>query len=142
MTDKDLTSLLTKAGTIAIIGAKDTPGLDVDRVGRYLMDAGYTVIPVHPVRKTVWGLPACATLAEVPVPVDIVNLFRASQYCEEHARETLGLARPPLLFWMQLGIVHDGAFRLMEANGIAAVQDSCLMVEHARLFGKTPLHDA
>jgi predicted CoA-binding protein len=90
---------------------------------------------VHPKRKSVWGLPAFAGLAEVSVPVDLVDVFRAPEYCAEHAREALKLSPPPRLFWMQLGITNAEAVSLLAEQGIPVVEDACLMVEHARIFG-------
>ena len=135
MTDQfDFRELLLPIRTIAVVGAKDTPGQAVDRVGRYLIDAGFTVFPVHPSRQEVWGKPAYKNIADLPQPVDMINLFRASEYCLEHAREVLALPWKPRVFWMQLGIASAEAVVLMDHAGIAVVQDACLMVEHRRLF--------
>ena len=133
MNDEDMRSLFSRIQTIAIIGAKDKPG-PVDRVGRYLIEAGYTVFPVHPVRKEVWGLPAVPTLAEVPARIDLIDVFRAPEYCLAHAEETVALAHRPLLCWLQLGITNEEAMAVVQAAGIRAVQDACLMVDHKRLF--------
>lgn len=135
--DQDtIRALLEKARTIAVIGAKDAPGQPVDGVGRYLMRAGYTVIPVHPVRKNVWGLTTYPSITDVPEPVDIVDLFRAAQYCPDHAREVLTMAHRPMAFWMQLGITSPEATALMEEAGILVIQDKCSKVEHLRLVGR------
>ena len=130
-----LRDLFAHARTIAIVGAKDTPGQPVDGVGRYLIRAGYTVIPVHPVRKEVWGLPAFANLKDIPEQVDIVDLFRAPQYCAEHAREALAMRHTPKVFWMQLGITSPEAQQILEGSGIMVVQDKCTKIEHARVMG-------
>ena len=132
--DQDIKAALAAARTIAVVGAKDTPGHPVDRVGRYLMEAGYRVFPVHPVRKTVWGLAAYPSLAAVPEPIDIVDVFRAAHYCPDHARECLGLDPRPVVFWMQSGITSPEATALLAGSAIRVVQDRCLMVEHNRLF--------
>jgi predicted CoA-binding protein len=133
--DAALKELLAPGATIALIGAKDRPGTEVDMVGRYLLDAGFTVIPVHPARSTVWGLPARKSLAEIDAPVDIVNLFRASQHCPAHAAETLALGQRPRCFWMQSGIFSPQARELLAPSGIVVVEDRCIMVEHRRLWG-------
>jgi len=135
MNDETLRALLKAVRSIAVLGAKDVPGQPVDRVGRYLIRAGYTVLPVHPKRQSVWGLPAFAGLAEVPVAVDLVNVFRAPEHCVEHAREALRLSPLPRLFWMQLGITNAEAASLLAGQGVPVVEDACLMVEHARIFG-------
>ena len=131
--DRQLRAMLVQSRSIAIIGAKDKPGQAVDRVGRYLLEQRYRIFPVHPVRKSVWGLPAAASLAELPEPVDIVNLFRAPEYCPAHAAEVLRLGWTPKLFWMQLGISSPEARQILANTGITVVEDSCIMVEHARL---------
>ena len=134
VSDADLRGALAGCSSVAIIGAKDKPGSPVDRVGRYLIEEGFTVFPVHPVRKEVWGLNTFTNIADIPHPVDIVNLFRASENCPEHARETLKLASPPKIFWMQLGIFSFEARSILSGTPIMVVEDLCLMVEHRRLF--------
>ena len=133
--EEQLRALLRQAKTIAIVGAKDKAGQPVDRVGRYLIDAGYRVLPVHPKRTSVWGLPAFPALADVGEPVDVVNLFRAPEYCPGHAQEALRLSPLPRLFWMQLGITSPEAAALLARGGVPVVENACIMVEHARLFG-------
>ncbi len=133
--DDSLRQLLQQITTIAIVGAKDKPGQPVDGVGRYLLDAGYTVYPVHPVRRTVWGLPAYADLASLPGHADCIDLFRAPGHCPAHAREILALPWKPRIFWMQLGIRSPEAGKLLAETGIQVVEDACIMVEHRRLLG-------
>lgn len=135
LSDERLRFLLREARTIAVVGAKDKPNQPVDRVGRYLIKAGYQVIPVHPVRTNVWGLKAYPSLAEVPCPIDIVNVFRAPQYCAAHATEAAHLFPLPKLFWMQVGIVSPEAAAIATAARIAVVEDLCIMTEHHRLLG-------
>lgn len=134
MDTENLRRLLTETRVIAVVGAKDAPGQAVDRVGRYLIKAGYDVIPVHPVRKNVWGLTTYASLADIPRPVDMVDVFRAPQYCPDHAREALAMSPRPKVFWMQLGIRSEEAAALLAEQGVIVVEDACLMVDHARVF--------
>jgi len=132
--DADIRKALTGGSSVAIIGAKDKPGTAVDRVGRYLIEAGYTVHPVHPVRRGVWGLETYTRLADIPQPVDIVNLFRAADHCPDHARETLALDTLPKVFWMQLGIFSFEARTILAKTPIMVIEDLCIMVEHRRLL--------
>ena len=132
--DRLMRAMLGESRSIAIIGAKDKPGQAVDRVGRYLLEQGYRVVPVHPMRKSVWGLPVVPSIAELPEPVDIINLFRAPEYCFGHAQEVLQLGWRPKLFWMQLGIRSIEARQLLARTGMTVVEDSCIMVEHERLM--------
>lgn len=123
-------ALFEKTRSIAILGAKDVPGQPVDRVGRYLIAAGFTIFPVHPKRAAVWGLQAYPELAAVPEPVDIVDLFRAAAYCPCHAREALAMRPRPQVFWMQQGISSPEAAAVLENSGIVVVEDACIMVAH------------
>ena len=134
MFDDKIRTLLGSAKTIAIVGAKDTPGQPVDAVGRYLIEAGYTVWPVHPVRRSAWGLSVLPSLAELPDRADIINLFRVASACPAHAREVLALPWKPCAFWMQTGIRSSEAGRMLAAHGISVIEDACIMVEHRRLF--------
>lgn len=134
--DSDMKNLLSQIKTIAVIGAKDKPGQPVDEVGRYLVQAGYGLYPVHPKRVEVWGIKAYAGLASLPATPDALVLFRSAEHCAGHAREVLALSGAPRLFWMQLGIVNYEAMRLMREAGIAAVQNACIMLEHRRLLGQ------
>lgn len=142
-TDKELGALLAKARVIAVVGAKDDMGESVDGVGRYLIQAGYTVVPVHPKRPHVWGLPAYKSLADIPQRVDIVDVFRKEEFCPEHAREAAALEHAPAVFWMQLGIASAEAAEIAGACGCAVVENRCLMVEHRRLsmLGLLPERD-
>lgn len=133
--DATLKTVLTPGKTIALVGAKDRPGTEVDMVGRYLIAAGFRVVPVHPTRASVWDLPTCKTLDAVDGPIDIVNLFRAPGHCPDHAAEVLTLAHRPTCFWMQSGIASPGARELLAGSGIEVVEDRCIMVEHRRLWG-------
>lgn len=133
--DSMFKELLVPGKTIALIGAKDRPGTEVDMVGRYMIDAGFRVIPVHPARASVWGIAARKTLAEIDEPIDVVNVFRAPASCPAHAGETLALAKRPACFWMQSGIASSEARALLAPAGVVVVEDRCIMVEYRRLWG-------
>ncbi len=132
--DAQLREILSACSSVAIVGAKDKPGSPVDRVGRYMMEHGWTVLPVHPARKNVWGLETYPSLTDLPCGVDMVNLFRASEHCAQHARETLALAVLPKVFWMQVGISSFEARAILSQSPVTVVEDLCLRVEHRRLF--------
>jgi uncharacterized protein len=134
----ELAPRLAQVKTIAVLGAKDVPGRPVDRVGRYLIDHGFHVIPVHPVRRNVWGLQTYAGLADIPESIDLVDVFRAPQFCAEHARECVALSPRPRIFWMQAGISCPEARQLLEQAGIFVVENQCLMIEHQRIAALAP----
>lgn len=138
--DDALLDLLSRVKTIAVVGIKAGEQDDAFRVPRYLQQQGYRILPVSPKLASVLGercVPSLGALGEAP---DLVNLFRASPHVPGHADEILALPRRPLGVWMQLGIAHPEARAKLEAAGIAVVEDRCLMVEHARLFGQRPAH--
>jgi len=134
MFDDQIRTMLRSAKTIAILGAKDTQGQPVDAVGRYLIQAAYTVWPVHPVRRYAWGLPVFPSLRKLPGKADIINLFRAASSCPEHAREVWALPWQPSAFWMQTGIRSPEAGQALAMHGISVIEDLCIMLEHRRLF--------
>ncbi len=134
--EKKLAALLNEVKVIAVIGAVDKPGRPVDMVGRYLIEAGYTVIPVHPKRENVWGLKTYQSITDIPQQIDLIDVFRASEYCSDHAKECLKLERLPKVFWMQQGIFSPEAREILTDKNITVVEDRCTMVDHKRLIGK------
>lgn len=132
--DADIEGILKSSKSIAIIGAKDKAGSAVEHVGRYLIEQGYEILPVHPVRKTAWALTCYPSIVELPKTPDIICLFRASEACIEHAKEILTLHTKPQVFWMQTGIFSQEAGVLMQQENIRVVEDLCMEVEHKRLI--------
>ncbi len=132
ISDQELIRLFAQVKNIAIVGAVDKPNRPVDSVGRYLIKAGFTVLPVHPKRQNVWGLTTYPSLADIPVPIDIVNLFRRSELCAQHAIETLALNPLPQCFWMQSNISSKQAVQILQGHPILVIQNHCLMLEHSR----------
>ncbi len=132
-----LKNILLNTHSIAIVGAKDVAGQAVDRVGKYLMQKGYLVVPVHPVRKNVWDLPTYTNIKDIPFCVDMVLVFRASEHCLTHAKESLDMHQRPKTFWMQLGIHSTEAKELLEKeSSIQVIEDRCVKIEHEK--GKIP----
>jgi predicted CoA-binding protein len=137
--DRELRALLEATRTIAVLGIKDGAQDDAFRVPRYMQRRGYAIRPVSPKLREVLGERAVASLAELAEPVDLIDVFRAPANIPAHVDEILALEHKPKGVWLQLGIAHPSTARL-EAAGIAVVEDLCLMVEHARLFGAQPDH--
>ncbi|WP_027722357.1 CoA-binding protein [Maridesulfovibrio zosterae] len=134
--EKKLASLLNEVKVIAVIGAVDKPGRPVDRVGRYLIDAGFKVIPVHPKRENVWGLKTYKSILDIPEPIDLLDLFRAANFCPFHADECLNLKELPKVFWMQQGISSPESRAMLSGKDITVIEDRCLMIDHKNLVGK------
>ena len=131
--DKELAALLGQVKTIAVIGAVDKPSRPVDGIGRALIAMGFNVIPVHPARADVWGLTTYKTVTDIPVPVDLVDVFRNPQFCPGHAEEVLAMESQPRCFWMQSGICSPEARDLLAPKGVTVIEDLCLMLELRRL---------
>ena len=131
--------LFRRVRTIAVIGASANPMRASNYVMEYLQQRGYRAIPVNPVLEgsTIHGERVYARLADVPVPVGMVDIFRNSEAAgvaidEAIAeRERLNL----LAVWMQLGVINESAKRRAEAAGLAVVMDRCPKIEYPRLFG-------
>jgi len=90
---------------------------------------------VNPKLPAALGEKAFPALAQVPVPIDLVDVFRASTHVAAHVDEILALAPRPRCVWLQLGVRDDVSARRLEAAGITVIQDRCIMVEHRRLLG-------
>jgi len=133
--DATMRDALAGARTIAVLGLKDGEGEDSWRVSRYMQQHGYRVVPVNPKLPAALGEKAFPALAQVPVPIDLVDVFRASTHVAAHVDEILALAPRPRCVWLQLGVRDDVSARRLEAAGITVIQDRCIMVEHRRLLG-------
>lgn len=136
--DDQLRELLERVESIAVLGAKAGPEDDAFRVPRYLQAHGFRVLPVNPKLRELLGERAWEDLAALPETPDLVNVFRAPSHIPGHVDEILRLDPLPKGVWLQLGIRHDEAAERLRRAGIQVVQDRCLMVEHARLFGPAP----
>jgi predicted CoA-binding protein len=133
--DRSLRDLIERSRTIAVVGIKTGAGDDAFRVPAYMQQHGHRIVPVSPKLERVLGERCYASLGEVDVPVDLVNLFRAPQHLPAHVDEILAMHPRPPAVWFQLGIRHDECARRLREAGIRVVQDRCLMVDHARLLG-------
>src|SRR5262245_19889236 len=109
--DAGLRRILEKARTIAVLGAKADPSAPAYFVPAYLHERGYRILPVNPrlAGRSLFGVPAVGTLAELAERVDVVEVFRRPEYLPGHAEEILALPGRPAVVWLQLGIRHDGA---------------------------------
>ena len=135
--DAYIAEILNSVKTIALTGASPNPARPSNGVMGYLLSRGYEVIPVNPGQagKTIHGQMVYGRLEDIPVPVDMVDVFRASEYLQEVVTETLALAVRPWVIWAQLGVRDDDAARRAEAGGIKVVMDRCPAIEIPRLAG-------
>jgi len=128
-----LTELLKNSKTIAVVGLSPKEGRPSRMVAEYLIAAGYSVIPVNPGQTEILGQTCYPDLSSIPVPVDIVDIFRRSEEIPPVVDEAIRIGARAV--WMQLGIVNEEAASKAEAAGIFVVMDKCLKVEHAHLLG-------
>ena len=125
--------ILADARTIALVGASPRPERPSNSVMRYLLEAGYRVIPVRPVGPPeIHGQGRAASLAEIEEPIDIVDVFRRSEHCPDVARQAVEAGAGAL--WLQLGVVSSEARAIAEAAGLDYVEDECTAIVHARLL--------
>lgn len=133
--DAELAEILSKCHSLAVIGIKDRESEDAYRIPKYMQEHGCRIIPVNPKVDSVLGERAFASLTEIGnQPVDVVNLFRASDHVSAHVDEILTMSPAPSAVWMQLGIHHGPSAARLRAAGIKVVQDRCIMVDHRRLI--------
>jgi uncharacterized protein len=125
---------LHSASTIAIVGLSSNELRASHFVGFYLRRHGYRVIPVNPRETEVFGEPSYASLLDVPVPVDIVNVFRAPEALPAIAKEAVAIHAGAL--WTQFGVINEEGGRIASDGGVTVVMDRCLKVEHARYVGR------
>ncbi|MDO7788471.1 CoA-binding protein [Desulforamulus aquiferis] len=130
--DHKIKELLKECKTIAVVGLSDKPNRDSFKVAQYMQQQGYRIIPVHPRVKEVLGEKSYKTLAEIPEPIDLVNVFRKSEDTPGVVEQAIPLG--PKAIWLQLGIANDAAAALASNAGVTFIQDSCIKVEHARLL--------
>jgi predicted CoA-binding protein len=130
-TDDELRRLLLRARTIAVVGASSKPDRPSHGVFARLLRAGYRVIPVNPFEEVVHGERAYPSLASVPEPIDLVDVFRRAEETPAIADEAVAIGAKVL--WLQLGIVNEEARARAAAGGLTVVMDECLAVVVARL---------
>ncbi len=133
--DGYIRGILNTVKTIAMVGASEKENRPSYFAFKYLLERGYNMIPVNPghAGETLLGQKIYAQLADIPVAVDMVDIFRASQYAPAIVREALALKPRPQVIWMQLGVRSDEAAALAEANGLKVVMNRCPKIEYGRL---------
>jgi hypothetical protein len=123
--------MLATAQNIAVVGLSPKESRPSNMVARYLIEAGYTVIPVNPGQDEILGLACYPTLGAIPFPVDIVDIFRRSEDVPPIVAEAIAIGARAV--WMQEGIIHPEAARAASAAGLVVVMDRCLKTDHFAL---------
>ncbi|HEV2386016.1 MAG TPA: CoA-binding protein [Candidatus Acidoferrales bacterium] len=127
-----MTDILKGSRTIAVVGLSSKPHRPSHGVAEYLQSAGYRIIPVNPRETEVLGEKAYARLEDVPVPVDVVNIFRQSIHVPEIVESAIAIGARAV--WMQEGVADDGAAEAARQAGLLVVMNSCMMKEHVKRF--------
>ena len=133
-----ISGILNSVKSIAIVGASANDVRPSFFVTKYLIDKGFTVFPVNPGQagKEILGRPVYGSLAEVPGPIDMVDIFRAANAVPPIIDEILALDPLPKVIWMQLTVRNDDAALKAEAVGIKVVMNRCPKIEYGRLSGE------
>lgn len=133
LNDAALRQMLEQARVIAVVGHSDDPSRTSYQIARYLRYAGYTVIPVNPQVQMIDGQPSYPSLAEVPEPIDIVDVFRRSEHLLGVVEQAAAVGAKAV--WAQLGVYDPAAAERAAELGVPLVMDNCIKVTHQRLLG-------
>lgn len=134
MDDQRLKQLLSEAKTIAVVGVSDNPNKTANQIAEYLLRVGYTVIPVNPMLEEWNGRKAYPSVESIPGRIDIVDVFRRSEFLEGVAEDAVRHGDVGLVF-NQLGLSSAEAEQIVRDAGLDYIENRCLYVEHARLLG-------
>jgi len=129
--DEKITRILKEAKTIAVVGCSPKPDRTSHQIAAFLLDKGYRMIPVHPKADAILGQKVYASLSDIPEPVDIVDVFRRSEFTAPIAAEAAAIHAGAL--WLQQGIISEDARKIANAAGMPCIMDRCIAVMH-RLF--------
>jgi len=121
--------ILADAAVIAVVGASRDPSKPAHTVPLQMQRYGWRIVPVNPLADELFGEKVYRSLAEIPHPVDLVDVFRPAEDAVQVVREAVAIGAPAV--WLQLGIVSAEARRIAEEAGIDYVEDRCLAVERA-----------
>lgn len=133
-TREQIKTILQNAGNIAVVGLSDKTDRTSYMVAGALKQNGYRIIPVNPaVEGEILGEQVYATLADIKEPIDIVNVFRRSEFTPEIAKEAVAVNAKVL--WLQQGIINEEAAQIATEGGLTVIMDRCIKVEDSLLIG-------
>ncbi|MBX6391889.1 MAG: CoA-binding protein [Burkholderiales bacterium] len=135
MTDdiEGLRRILSTYRTVAMVGLSADWFRPSNFAAKYLIEHGYTVIPVNPRYEEILGQKCYKSLRDIPVPVDVVDVFRKTEDVMPVAEDAIAIGAKVL--WQQIGVLNYEAAAKAEAAGLETVMDRCMKIEHGRLFG-------
>ena len=129
----NLRRLLQQCRTLAVVGLSAEPHRPSYFAAKYMLEHGYRIVPVNPKYTEILGQRCDPNLAAIDQPVDMVDVFRRPEDTPAIAQQAVAIGAKVL--WLQLGVVNEQASALATAGGLEVVQDRCVKIEHARLFG-------
>lgn len=124
----NIPQILHSAKTIAVVGISNNPSRDSYSIALYLQKLGYNIIPVNPAIEEWNGLKSYPDLLSVPDKIDIIDVFRKSEFVPEIVDQAIAVKAKAL--WLQLGVIHEEVAQRAEQAGLEVVMDRCIMVEH------------
>ena len=131
----DVKKMLEQYRTVAVVGLSPDPGKPSNGVAAYLKRVGFRIIPVNPqVEGEILGERCYPGLAQIPEDVEIVDIFRRSEFVPEIVEQAI--AKGAKVIWMQEGVVNPAAAARAEEAGLQVVMDRCILKEHAKLAGR------
>jgi uncharacterized protein len=128
-TREEIGQILKSKKRIAVVGLSDNPMRTSYSVSQAMQQVGYEIIPVNPSIKEAFGVKAVASLKDIEGHVDIVNVFRRSEYLPEIAKEAVEIGAD--VFWAQLGVANQEAYDYLKDHNMTVIMDRCIKVEHA-----------
>ncbi|MFJ7469577.1 CoA-binding protein [Peribacillus frigoritolerans] len=126
---EEMGKMLKKSKRIAVVGLSDNPERTSYMVSKAMQDSGYEIIPVNPSVSEVLGVKAVKALKDIEGHVDIVNVFRRSEFLPEIAKEFAEIDAD--IFWAQLGVENEEAYNFLKEKGHTVIMNRCIKVEHA-----------
>jgi uncharacterized protein len=130
---EDIRFMLQDCKTWAVVGLSGKPDRTAYRIARFLQDHGKRLVPVHPDAPTVLGEQGYAALADIPFPVDVVDVFRRSESAGEFADQAVAIDAKAV--WFQLGVLDEAAYERTVAAGVRMVMDTCPAIEWPHVQG-------
>lgn len=128
-TNEEIAKVLKESKTIAVVGLSNNPERTSYQISEAMQQAGYKIIPVNPMIDSVLGEKAYGSLSEIEEKIDIINVFRRSEFLPDIAKEAL--QTDCKVFWAQQGVYNDEAYELLTENGFTVIMDLCIKVAHA-----------
>ncbi|MEL7038848.1 MAG: CoA-binding protein [Cyanobacteria bacterium J06592_8] len=129
--DRVIVDILKNAQVIAVVGHSDKPSRTSYQIAQFLRNVGYQVYPVNPMLSEIEGQPCYPNLKEIPVKIDVINVFRRSEFLSEIVSEAIAVQAKTV--WGQLGVIDETLSEVAENAGFNLIMDRCIKIEYNRL---------